>query len=107
MKTLRLYTHPDCERCARLARLHHRFDWLGRLEHTTRAPRSGPLRLGQVVAEDIATSKLLIGHEAIQALCRTIPAYRLFLPLFRLRAVRQSIDRQVAGCTDDACTLHA
>lgn len=103
MKTLRFYTHSDCERCRRLVRFHRRFDWFGRLEHSTATPACGELQIGQVVAQDIASGEFFRGYRAIQALCRTIPVYRILLPLFRLRSVREKLDLQLAGCVDGWC----
>ena len=105
MKTLRFYIHPECERCRRLSKIHHRFDWLDRFEHTTAVPKTGELKLGQVVAQDVATGEFFQGHKAIQALCRTIPLYRIFLPLFWLKPVRDKLDLQLTGCVDGQCEL--
>ena len=105
MKTLRFYIHPECQRCRKLSLFHHRFDWLDRFEHTTAVPKTGELRLGQVVAQHIVTGEFYQGHRAIQALCRVIPLYRIFLPLFWLRPVREKLDRDLGGCTGGACGL--
>ncbi len=61
MKAIRLYRHPECERCAGYARMHHRFDWLGRFEDTTETPPTGPLRVGKIAVQDLRT-----GSRALQ-----------------------------------------
>jgi hypothetical protein len=105
MQTLRFYIHPECERCRRLSRFHRRFDWLRRIEHTTRTPAGGELKPGQVAAEDIASGEYFHGYRAIQALCRNIPLYRIFLPLFWLKPVQRKLDRELSGCDGDGCKL--
>lgn len=105
MKTLRLYTHPDCQRCQRLMRFHSRFDWLGQLEHCIEAPSCGPLRMGQVVGLDLVRGQLLHGHHVMRALCRAIPAYWVFLPLLKLPVVKRHLDHQLSGCEGGACAL--
>lgn len=106
MKTLRLYTHPECQRCQRLSRFHARFDWLNRLEHTTETPTCGPLRMGQVIAQDMASGEFMHGHRAMQALCSVIPLYRVFLPLLKLPSIQRSrLDRQLSGCDGGFCKL--
>ncbi|QJE96908.1 hypothetical protein [Luteolibacter luteus] len=105
MKTLRFYIHPECERCRRLSHFHRRFDWQHRIEHTTRTPATGELKPGQVVAQDIESGEYFQGHRAIQALCRTIPLYRIFLPLFWLKPVRDKLDLQLSGCVNGLCEV--
>lgn len=55
MKAVRLYRHPECERCAGYARMHHRFDWLGRFEDTTQTPPTGQLLVGEIAVQDLRT----------------------------------------------------
>ena len=105
MKALRFYIHPDCPNCRRLSKFHQRFDWLGRFEHTTAVPKTGELKRGQIVAQDIDTGEFFHGHKAMQALCRTIPLYRIFLPLFWLKPVRDKIDLKLNGCVGGRCDL--
>jgi hypothetical protein len=38
MKRIRIYRNPACARCARMARMHQRLDWLDRVEVTTQPP---------------------------------------------------------------------
>jgi hypothetical protein len=45
MKRIVMYRHPECKKCARMARLHHWFDWFNRVAVVTGptphpAPRS-------------------------------------------------------------------
>jgi hypothetical protein len=105
MATIRLYRHPGCATCARFARWHRRLDWLGRFSDSTTVPPSGPLRLGQVVVQDLRSGATLHGAAGFELLCRQIPAYWPCLPLLRLPWIRRRIDRELAGCDDGACTL--
>ena len=61
MRAIRLYRHPDCQRCAGYARMHHRFDWLGRFEDSTAAPPTGELRVGEIAVQDLQTGITLKG----------------------------------------------
>ena len=105
MTTVRIHRHPDCARCARIARVHHAFDWLGRVETTTATPRSGPLRLGEVVVENMETGTLYRGAEAFSAICRAIPLYRPLRPFLRVPAVRAAVERSMGGCDDGGCRV--
>lgn len=107
MKTILIHRHPDCARCARIARMHHRFDWRDRIEDTTQPPRSGPLRLGQIVVEDRRTRVLHEGAEAFDLICRQIPLYAPFRALLRVPAFRRRVEREMGGCDDGACAVPA
>lgn len=79
MKAIRIYRHPDCARCAKIVRVHHRFDWLDRIEDTTNAPSGRrPMRKGEIVVEDLAGGAMPEGVDAVRAIFRQIP---LHLPL--------------------------
>jgi hypothetical protein len=100
VKTLRLYRHPHCASCTRLARLLRWLDWFGRTENATIAPPTGPLNLGEVVVQNITTGTVHRGADGFALLCPAIPLYapaRLLLPFpwFRTR-----IDRAWAGHPD-------
>src|SRR5579885_406275 len=97
MKTLRIYRHPGCARCARIAQLHHFFDWLNRIDNTTRVPPTGPLRMGEIVVEDLATGGLSREAEAFERICREIPAYFPFRLLLRLPAFRRYVTKEMKG----------
>ena len=103
MATIRLYRHPDCARCARFARWHRRLDWLGRFEDATAVSPLGPLRVGEVVVEDLRDSRTLRGAGGFALLCRQIPAYWLLLPALLLPSVRRRIEREWSGCAGDRC----
>jgi hypothetical protein len=107
MTTIRIHRHPDCARCARIARVHRALDWLGRVETTTETPRSGPLRLGEVVVEDRRTGVAHGGAEAFRLMCRAIPLYVPALPLLRFAAFRRYIEAELGGCADGACEVPA
>lgn len=65
MKAVRLYRHPECERCAGYARMHHRFDWLGRFEDTTQTPPTGQLLVGEIAVQDLRTGATLKGDRLL------------------------------------------
>jgi hypothetical protein len=98
MKRIRIYRHPDCPRCAKIAATHHRFDWLNRVEDTTVVPPTGPLRIGQIIVEDLQTRRFLHGAEAFEMICRLIPAYLPFRILLWLPAFRRYVERDMSGC---------
>lgn len=105
MVTIRLYRHPGCAKCARFARLHRRLDWLGRFSDSTAVSPVGPLRLGQVVVQDLRSGATLRGAEGFALLCRQIPLYWPCLPLLRLPWLRHRIERELDGCDDGRCKL--
>jgi len=61
-----------------------------------------PLRLGEVVVEDIASGRILRGADGIEMVFRNIPAYMPFLLLLKVAAFRRYVDREVSGCDDAA-----
>ena len=105
MATVRLYRHPDCPRCARYARWHRRLDWLHRFEDSTGTSPVGPLRLGEVVVQDLRRGATLRGAAAFALLCRQIPAYWPLLPLLRIPALRSRVEREFSGCSGASCAL--
>ena len=105
MKHIRIYRNADCAKCARYARMHERLDWLRRIENSTATPPTGPLTMGEVVVEDLATGQVTRGAEALECICREIPAYAPMLLLLKLPAVRRAADREMAGCSGEACDL--
>jgi hypothetical protein len=80
------------------------FDWLDRLEDSTEPPTTGPLRLGEVVVEDLAGGSIKKGAEGIELILRNIPAYAPFRPL-RVPLVRRYVEQQVSGCESKACEI--
>ncbi len=105
MAAIRLYRHPDCAKCARFARLHRRLDWLGRFEDATGGSPVGPLRRGEVVAQDLRSGETLRGAAGFAVLCRQIPAYWPLLPLLRIPTARRRVEREFSGCADNRCAL--
>jgi len=104
MKTVRIYRHRDCPRCARIARVHHRFDWLDRIEDTVASPKTGELRLGQIVVEDLRTGRVMGGAEAVEAIFREVPLYRPLLPLLRIPFIRRRVAADADASGADSCT---
>ena len=88
MKTILIHRHPDCARCARA---HHLFDWLDRVEDTTEPPRSGPLRMGEIIVEDLRTGRLHAGAGAFDLICRQIPLYAPARVLLHIPAFRRGV----------------
>jgi hypothetical protein len=98
MGTLRIYRHPDCERCARIVRVHHRFDWLRRIEDTTQPPpgRRAPRR-GEILVRDLDTGRWLEGVAAVHAICRAVPCYAPLRLLLRVPALARRADADARG----------
>lgn len=103
MSRIRIYRHPDCPKCARYARVHRLLDWRGRVEVATTTPKTGPLRLGEVVVEKLDEGRVFKGSAAFEEICRHIPAYAPFLLLLRFPAVRAFAEREMTGCNSEAC----
>lgn len=103
MRQIRIYRHPDCPKCARYARMHQRLDWRRRVEVSTATPKTGPLRLGEVVVEKLGDGRILQGADAFEEICRSIPAYAPFRLLLRLPAVRAFAEREMTGCNGRVC----
>ena len=96
-----IFRHPDCERCARMARFHHRFDWLHRIEDTTVTPPGhDPVAIGQILVQRQPSGPLLEGIEAVREIFRQIPLYWLCLPLLYLPPIASRIDADARGCAD-------
>ena len=105
MSAIRLYRNPDCGKCARIAQVHHRLDWLHRFEDSTEVSPLGPLRLGQIVVQDLRNGVAHGGAEGFALLCRQIPAYWPLLPLLWVRPFRRYVERETGGCEDGSCAL--
>ena len=98
MKTIRVYRNPDCAKCARFAKAAEFLDWLHRVDASTQTPPTGPLRLGEVVVEDLSSGRILRGADGIELIFQNIPAYAILRPLFAVPAFRSYIDKEVSGC---------
>jgi hypothetical protein len=105
MPRITLYHHPECRRCRRIARVHKMFNWLGRLRVSTAVPPTGPLRPGEIVAEDHVTGVVYRGIDAVRAVFRCIPAYTILRPLLHVPFVARRIDRETRGCADGSCAV--
>lgn len=106
MKTVRVYRHPDCAKCARYARWHERLDWLGRVETSTRTPSGRPpLRLGEVVVEDLRDGRVLDGADGLALLLRHVPAYWPLRLLLALPPLRRTADDEMRGACAGSCGL--
>jgi hypothetical protein len=106
MKRIRLHRHPQCARCAAIAKFHRRFDWFHRLEESTAVPPCGPLRKGEIAAVDLETGACVRGVDAAEQVFSVIPAYWLFRLLLRIPAVKRYAGRRMEqDCEGDACEL--
>lgn len=105
MKKIRVYRNANCAKCARFAKAGLFFDWLDRLEESTEVPSTGPVRLGEVVVEDLSTGRLFKGAEGIDLIFRNIPAYMPFRLLLRVPPLRRYVEKEVSGCEGDACEI--
>ncbi|HEY3520529.1 MAG TPA: hypothetical protein VGK80_05745 [Rhodanobacteraceae bacterium] len=105
MAVIRLYRSPDCGKCARIAHMHHRMDWLHRFEDSTEVSPLGPLRAGQIVVQDLRSGITRGGAEGFAMLCREIPFYWPILPLLRVPGFRRYIERETGGCEDGGCVM--
>ncbi|MDB5352850.1 MAG: hypothetical protein JWN86_4097 [Planctomycetota bacterium] len=103
MKRITLYRHKDCARCAKIARVHHVFDWLNRVETSTETPPTGPLRMGEIAVHDHRTGTILKGVGAVRKIAMQIPAYWPLLPLLWIPPLARRIDHEVRGCDDGSC----
>jgi hypothetical protein len=105
MEKIRVYRHADCAKCARFAKVGLFFDWLDRMDVSTDTPTTGPLRLGEVVVEDLSSGRIKKGAEGIELIFRNIPAYTPFLLLLRVPPLRRYVEKEVSGCEGDACEI--
>jgi hypothetical protein len=105
MKRIVIYRHPECEKCARMARLHHLLDWFNRVAVVTKTPVTGPLQMGEIIVEDLATGRFLTGAEGLKLICRQVPLYWLALPLLWIPSVRARADRETGGCVNGSCQI--
>lgn len=105
MTQILIYRHPDCARCARIARTHHAFDLFGRVEDTTEAPPTGPLRMGEIVVQDRASGRIERGAEAFRLITRAVPLYAPARLLLGMSWFRAYIEREMGGCSDGACEV--
>jgi hypothetical protein len=105
MKSIRVYRHADCQTCARFARVAQFFDWLDRVDVSTEAPKTGPLRLGEVVVEELSSGRILKGAEGMDLIWRNIPIYAPFRLLLRVPSFRRYLEKNVGGCEGNTCEV--
>ncbi len=99
MSAIRIHRHPGCPRCARLASLHRRLDWLGRIEDSTAPPPGrGPLAMGEIAVHQLRTGVLHEGVEAVRSIARQVPLYWPLLPLLRIPVFARRADQDARGC---------
>jgi hypothetical protein len=67
-------------------------------------PRTGPLRVGQIVVEDLRTGEILSGARAVEAIFRQVPAYWPVLPLLKIPFIRRKAAADADACKNDACS---
>jgi hypothetical protein len=105
MKRITLYRNKDCIKCARISRVHHFFDWFRRVDSSTKTPRIGPLRAGEIAVEDQKSGEITQGVDAVRVIARLIPAYWVLLPLLYVPFVARRVDREARGCYDGSCAV--
>lgn len=105
MKQIRLYYNPSCGRCRRISKVDRLLDWRKRLEVSTAAPKGGPLRMGEIAVEILATGQEVRGVQAFDQLTRHIPLYGIVRPLLSFAWFRNFIDRTMSNCVDGACRI--
>jgi len=107
MHKLRIYRHPDCQKCREISSLHQKLDWLHRLEFSTETPSCGPLQMGEIAVEKIGAGQFFKGASAVRLIFSQVPAYISLYPLLWLPPVAQRIDRDLSGCDGNACAVAA
>lgn len=105
MKAIRVYRHAQCTKCARFAKVAHFFDWLDRVDLSTETPKTGQLRVGEVVVEELSDGCILKGAEGIERIWQNIPAFAPFRLLLRVPSFRRYVEKGVSGCEGDACEI--
>ncbi len=95
MKTVRVYRHPDCARCARYAARHRRLDWLDRFEDSTEPPAAGPVRKGRIAIQNLRSGAYFHDAAGFTYLFSQIPAYWPLLLLMWLPPLRRRMEREL------------
>lgn len=98
MAALLIHRNPQCARCARIVRMHHRLDWFGRIQDTTQPPEDAPApRMGEILVRDLQTGALLDGVDAVRAIARAVPLYLPLRLLLRIPAIARRADADARG----------
>ncbi len=97
MKVIRVYRNPHCAKCARFAKTLRFVDWFDRVDASIEDPKTGPLRLGEVVVEELSSGRILAGASGIELISRQIPAYAPLRVLLKVPAFRRYVEREVSG----------
>jgi hypothetical protein len=106
MKTIRIYRHLDCERCAKMAATHHKLDWLDRVDDTTEPPPGRwPVEKGEILVQNLRNGAVLEGIDAVRAIARQVPLYWAALPLLRIPWLARWADLDARGCSGNACAV--
>jgi hypothetical protein len=80
-------------------------DWRDRMETSTATPKTGALRPGEIVVEELANGNLHRGAAALDFFARQIPLYAPVRLLLRFSSFRSRIDRELSGCGGTSCEL--
>ena len=65
-------------------------------------PRTGPLRMGEVVVEDLSNGQIHRGADDIELIARNIPAYLPLRLLLKVPGFRRYVSHEVSG---NACAV--
>ncbi|HVU23460.1 MAG TPA: hypothetical protein VHE13_04990 [Opitutus sp.] len=95
MKRVRIHRHPDCARCARIARLHQALDWLNRIAVSTEPPPGDALPRGHIAVIDLGTGARIRGAAGFGLICRNVPAYWPLLALLHVPSFRRRVEREI------------
>jgi len=79
--------------------MHHRCDWLNKVEDTTAPPPNrSPVRKGEIVIQTLADGRIHEGVDAAKCLIKAVPLYWPVLPFLFLPSVRERVDKEIRGC---------
>jgi hypothetical protein len=81
------------------------FRWLDRVDLSTGTRKARPLRLGEVVVEELSSGRILKRAEGIDLIWRNIAVYAPFRLLLRVPSFRRYLEKNVGGCEGTACEV--
>lgn len=93
----RLYYHPACPSCRRMAKWTERLDWLNRFELSTHPPPTGTLEPGEVLVL-ASDGTCYTRARASRVICLNIPLYFVFGLLLSLSQVLRWASRKSPAC---------